>query len=172
LEHDTLLKQVRPQILPAMTRRHLLATWIVDHTGFPTTASHSVGGTRLYCGHLGKQKNCRVSVSVSLATEQTSISAAYQRNLIDCCLYLHGSGAMPFFPKPTRGQSQKPISLFTYPECNLAKRPRAATGKNRTVQLSTQSPPCTNRSQPTSPHPCSGALVACEATDHTVALVS
>src|SRR5208283_5664350 len=32
---DALLKQVRRQVLPAMTRKHAIAAWIVDDTGFP-----------------------------------------------------------------------------------------------------------------------------------------
>src|SRR5471030_2857024 len=32
---DALLKQVRNQVLPAITRKHALAAWIVDDTGFP-----------------------------------------------------------------------------------------------------------------------------------------
>jgi SRSO17 transposase len=32
---DTLLRQVRSQVLAAMTRKHALAAWIVDDTEFP-----------------------------------------------------------------------------------------------------------------------------------------
>src|ERR1700741_4321007 len=43
---DALLKQVRSQVLPAMMRKHALATWIVDDTGFPKKGTHSVGVAR------------------------------------------------------------------------------------------------------------------------------
>ncbi len=72
------LKEVRRQVLPAMTRRQRLAAWIVDDTGFPKKGSHSVGVMRQYCGQVGKQENCRIAVSVSLATEQSSLPATYQ----------------------------------------------------------------------------------------------
>ena len=39
-----LLRQVREQVLPAMTRRHKLIAWVVDDTGFPKKGNHSVGG--------------------------------------------------------------------------------------------------------------------------------
>ena len=73
-----LLGEIRRQVLPAMTRRHPLGAWIVDDTGFPKKGTHSVGVTRQYCGQLGKQENCRVAVSLSLATEQASFPVAYQ----------------------------------------------------------------------------------------------
>jgi len=55
--------------------------WIVDDTGFPKKGVHSVGVARQYCGQLGKQDNCQVAVSLSLATERGSVP-------IDWRLYL------------------------------------------------------------------------------------
>jgi SRSO17 transposase len=54
------------------------AFWIVDDTGFPKKGEHSVGVARQYCGQLGKQDNCQVAVSVSLATETASLPVAYR----------------------------------------------------------------------------------------------
>jgi len=52
--------------------------WIIDDTGFPKKGKHSVGVARQYCGQLGKQDNCQVAVSLSLATVRGSIPIAYQ----------------------------------------------------------------------------------------------
>lgn len=52
--------------------------WIVDDTGFPKQGRHSVGVARQYCGLLGKQDNCQVAVSVSLACETGSLPVAWR----------------------------------------------------------------------------------------------
>lgn len=52
--------------------------WIIDDTGFPKKGKHSVGVARQYCGVLGKQDNCQVAVSVSLASERASVPVAWQ----------------------------------------------------------------------------------------------
>jgi len=52
--------------------------WIIDDTGFPKKGRHSVGVARQYCGMLGKQDNCQVAVSVSLASNQGSLPVAWQ----------------------------------------------------------------------------------------------
>ncbi len=52
--------------------------WIIDDTGFPKKGVHSVGVARQYCGMLGKQDNCQVAVSISLACDQASIPVAWR----------------------------------------------------------------------------------------------
>jgi SRSO17 transposase len=51
---------------------------IIDDTGFPKQGKHSVGVARQYCGQLGKQDNCQVAVSVSLANERYSVPVGYR----------------------------------------------------------------------------------------------
>jgi SRSO17 transposase len=72
---EVLLAGVREQVLPALGP---ITAWIVDDTGFPKKGKHSVGVARQYCGELGKQDNCQVAVSLSVANEQTSLPIAYR----------------------------------------------------------------------------------------------
>jgi SRSO17 transposase len=75
---EVLLEQVRNYVLPTMQRQGPVVAWIVDDTGFPKKGKHSVGVTRQYCGQVGKQENCRVAVSLSVATWSSSLPIAYR----------------------------------------------------------------------------------------------
>jgi SRSO17 transposase len=75
---EALLEQVRNQVLPAMRKQGPVVAWIVDDTGFPKKGKHSVGVTRQYCGQVGKQDNCRVAVSLSVATWSSSLPIGYR----------------------------------------------------------------------------------------------
>ena len=75
---EAMLDQVRNQVLPAMGKNGPVVAWIVDDTGFPKKGKHSVGVARQYCGQVGKQDNCRVAVSLSVATWSSSLPIAYR----------------------------------------------------------------------------------------------
>jgi SRSO17 transposase len=75
---EALLEQVRNQVTPVMEKDGPVVAWIVDDTGFPKKGKHSVGVTRQYCGQVGKQENCRVAVSLSVATWNSSLPIAYR----------------------------------------------------------------------------------------------
>lgn len=75
---EALLDVVRNHVLPAMQKQGPVVAWIVDDTGFPKKGTHSVGVARQYCGQVGKQDNCRVAVSLSVATWGSSLPIAYR----------------------------------------------------------------------------------------------
>src|ERR1700686_4540311 len=75
---EAMLRQVRSYVLPAMEKRGPVVAWIVDDTGFPKKGTHSVGVARQYCGQVGKQENCRVAVSLSVATWSSSLPIGYR----------------------------------------------------------------------------------------------
>jgi SRSO17 transposase len=72
------LAKVRELILPSIESDGPIEAWIVDDTGFPKKGVHSVGVARQYCGRLGKQDNCQVAVSLSIANHMASLPIAYQ----------------------------------------------------------------------------------------------
>lgn len=72
-----LLRRVAQWVVPKMDFSEG-GWWIIDDTGFPKKGRHSVGVARQYCGQLGKQDNCQVAVSVSLANDQGSLPVAWQ----------------------------------------------------------------------------------------------
>src|SRR5450759_1050498 len=75
---EKVLARVREMVLPAIERHGPIAAWIIDDTGFPKKGWHSVGVARQYCGQLGKQDNCQVAVSLSLANHHASLPVAYR----------------------------------------------------------------------------------------------
>ena len=75
---EKVLAKVRELVLPAIERHGPIEAWIIDDTGFPKQGRHSVGVARQYCGQLGKQDNCQVAVSLSLANRHASLPVAYR----------------------------------------------------------------------------------------------
>ncbi|WP_376961332.1 IS701 family transposase [Azospirillum sp. A26] len=77
-EDAAVLAGVRDLVLPALLERGPIRVWIIDDTGMPKKGRHSVGVTRQYCGQIGKQDNCQVAVSLSLATDHASLPVAFR----------------------------------------------------------------------------------------------
>jgi SRSO17 transposase len=75
---EAVLAEVRELVLPAIEREGPIEAWIIDDTGFPKKGRHSVGVARQYCGQLGKQDNCQVAVTLSIANQAASLPVAYR----------------------------------------------------------------------------------------------
>jgi SRSO17 transposase len=108
---EKVLAKVREIVLPEIERHGPIEAWIIDDTGFPKQGQHSVGVARQYCGQLGKQDNCQVAVSLSIANHHASLPAAYR-------LYLPKDWAVD---RPRRRKAGVPveISFKTKPELAL-----------------------------------------------------
>src|SRR6516165_3922552 len=72
------LAKVREIVVPEIERHGPIKVWIIDDTGFPKQGEHSVGVKHQYCGQLGKQANCQVAVTLSIANEHASLPIAYR----------------------------------------------------------------------------------------------
>jgi SRSO17 transposase len=125
---DELLCEVRSGVLPAMQKHGPVVAWILDDTGFPKKGKHSVGVARQYCGQLGKQDNCRVAVSLSVATWNSSLPIAYR-------LYLPEEWAKDSDRRKATGVP-KEIQFQTKPQIALEQiRKTVESGVERGVVL-------------------------------------
>jgi SRSO17 transposase len=75
---EDILEAVRQYVVPVMQSRGPMVAWVVDDTGLVKKGTHSVGVTRQYCGQVGKQENCQVSVSLSISTAESSLPIAWR----------------------------------------------------------------------------------------------
>src|ERR1700691_2192168 len=75
---QAVLSRVRERVMPSITRDEPIQAWIIDDTGFPKKGRHSVGVARQYCGQVGKQDNCQVAVSLSVASRDASLPGCYR----------------------------------------------------------------------------------------------
>ncbi len=80
---EKVLAKVREMVLPAIEKDGPIEAWIIDDTSFPKQGTHSVGVQHQYCGQLGKQANCQVAVSLSIANHCASLPVAYRLYLAE-----------------------------------------------------------------------------------------
>jgi SRSO17 transposase len=108
---DAVLAKVRELVLPALEQSGAIEAWIVDDTGIPKKGVHSVGVARQYCGRLGKQDNCQVAVSLSVAHHQASLPIAYRLYLPEAWAEDPGRRAKAKVPEAVVFQTKPEIAL-------------------------------------------------------------
>jgi len=68
-------RAIRREVVPVMEP---LAAWIIDETGWLKQGNKSVGVAHQYCGAVGKQANCQVSVEVVVSDGEIAAPVAGQ----------------------------------------------------------------------------------------------
>jgi SRSO17 transposase len=114
-----MLAAVRDWVLPRLTARgRPLDAWILDDTGIPKKGRHSLGVARQYCGQVGKQDNCQVAVSLSLAAAGASLPIAWR-------LYL----PKEWVDDPARRGAARRAAAGIPAEIGFATKPAIALGQ-------------------------------------------
>ena len=114
--------------MPAIERHGLIKAWIIDDTSYPKQGTHSVGVHHQYCGQLGKQANCQVAVTLSIANHHASLPIAYR-------LYLPKDWADDA-ERRNKAHVPEAIGFKTKPQIALAQlRAALAAGVARGVVL-------------------------------------
>lgn len=120
---NELLRRVAQRVVPLMDFA-AGGWWIIDDTGFPKKGKHSVGVTRQYCGVLGKQDNCQVAVSVSLACSEGSLPVAWQLYLPHAWAEDDARRAKAGIPEDIKFATKPQIALQQIQELLLEGAPR------------------------------------------------
>ena len=122
---EEMLAEVRRYVLPRMQKHGPVVAWIIDDTGFPKKGPHSVGVARQYCGQLGKQDNCQVAVSLSVANDHASLPIASQLYLPEAWTADDARRRKAGMPDDIVFQTKPEIALGPIRAALLAGVPRA-----------------------------------------------
>src|SRR5881409_4225971 len=108
---EEVLAKVREMVLPAIEKDGPIEVWIIDDTSFPKQGKHSVGVHHQYCGQLGKQANCQVAVSLSVASHAASLPVAYRLYLPEAWTKNRARRTKAGVPKQIKFKTKPQIAL-------------------------------------------------------------
>jgi len=108
---ELMLAKVRELVVPSMTRHGPIEAWIIDDTSFPKKGRHSVGVHHQYCGQLGKQANCQVAVTLSIANHHASLPIGYRLYLPRAWINDRSRRAKAHVPRAIRFKTKPQIAL-------------------------------------------------------------
>src|SRR5436190_5198844 len=123
---EPVLAKVREMIVPAIERHGPIEAWIIDDTSFPKCGSKSVGVHHQYCGQLGKQANCQVAVTLSIANHHASLPIAYRLYLPQEWAKDPARREKARVPKEIRFKTKPEIALEQIRKACIADVPRGA----------------------------------------------
>jgi SRSO17 transposase len=108
---EKVLAKVSELVMPAITKHGPIEVWIIDDTGFPKKGRHSVGVKPQYCGQLGKEANCQVAVSLSIANHFASLPVGYRLYLPKEWAEDHARRDRAGVPEDIRFKTKQQIAL-------------------------------------------------------------
>lgn len=123
---EQMLAKVRDLVTPSMTRQGPIEAWIIDDTSFPKKGRHSVGVHHQYCGQLGKQANCQVAVTLSIANHHGSLPIAYRLYLPRAWTGNKARRAEAHVPRSVRFKTKPQLALEQIRAAVKAKVARGA----------------------------------------------
>ncbi|HKS68189.1 MAG TPA: IS701 family transposase [Candidatus Acidoferrales bacterium] len=139
---EKVLAKIREMVLPAIEKDGPIEAWIIDDTSLPKQGKHSVGVQHQYCGQLGKQANCQVTVSLSIANHSASLPVAYRLYLPEAWSKDRARRKKVAVPKTIKFKTKSQIALEQIRWACEAGLPRGVvlmdSGYGRDSQLRTE----------------------------------
>lgn len=108
---EAALAEMRRRVLPPMQQRGPIVAWIVDDAGIPRRGGDWVGVARRYRSQSGREENCQVAVSLSVATSQASLPIGWRLYLPEDWARDRGRRRWAGVPKGIEFETKPEIAL-------------------------------------------------------------
>src|SRR3989442_15703571 len=105
---EALWRAIRQEVLPHLEP---LEAWVVDEPGWVKQGQHSVGVSHQYCGAVGKQANCQVSVELVASDGWVAAPLGGRLYLPESWAQNHERRAEAGGPEGVKFQTKPPVGL-------------------------------------------------------------